>query len=121
MTSFRKCHILQPKDSSLKQDSNLRSSIGGRLGKVTVTPRVAPPAHDETFSVTVCFVPCGVDSCWSCAESVFQHDGKHHLPVMGATTADPWSVGWIQGGLPPYSFGRYVCVAEEGGVLGGGG
>ena len=34
-TSFRKYHILQPEDSSHKQDSNLRRSIGGRLGKQT--------------------------------------------------------------------------------------
>ena len=34
-TSFRKCHILQPEDSSPKRDSNPRSSIGGRLGKQT--------------------------------------------------------------------------------------
>ena len=34
-TSFRKCHILQPEDSSPKRDSNSRSSIGGRLGKQT--------------------------------------------------------------------------------------
>ena len=33
VTSFRKCHILQPEDSSPKRDSNSRSSIGGRLGK----------------------------------------------------------------------------------------
>ena len=32
-TSFRKCHILQPEDSSPKRDSNPRSSIGARLGK----------------------------------------------------------------------------------------
>ena len=34
-TSFRKCHMLQPEDSSPKRDSNPRSSIGGRLGKQT--------------------------------------------------------------------------------------
>ena len=34
-TSFRKCHILKPEDSSPKRDSNPRSSIGGRLGKQT--------------------------------------------------------------------------------------
>ena len=34
-TSFRKCHILEPEDSSPKWDSNPRSSIGGRLGKQT--------------------------------------------------------------------------------------
>ena len=34
-TSFRKCHILQPEDSSPKRDSNPLSSIGGRLGKQT--------------------------------------------------------------------------------------
>ena len=34
-TSFRKYHILQPKDSSPKRDSNPCSSIGGRLGKQT--------------------------------------------------------------------------------------
>ena len=33
-TSFRKCHIiLEPEDSSPERDSNLQSSIGGRLGK----------------------------------------------------------------------------------------
>ena len=32
---LRKCHILQPEDSSPKRDSNPRSSIGGRLGKQT--------------------------------------------------------------------------------------
>ena len=36
--SFRKCHILQPEDSSPKRDSNPRSSIGGRLGKQTRQP-----------------------------------------------------------------------------------
>ena len=34
-TSFRKCHILKPEDSSPKRDSNLHNSIGGRLGKQT--------------------------------------------------------------------------------------
>ena len=34
-TRFRKCHILQPEDSSPKRDSNPRGSIGGRLGKQT--------------------------------------------------------------------------------------
>ena len=34
-TSFRKCHILQPEDSSPKRDSNPRRSTGGRLGKQT--------------------------------------------------------------------------------------
>ena len=37
-TSFRKCHILQPEDSSPKRDSNPLSSIGGRLGKQTCQP-----------------------------------------------------------------------------------
>ena len=44
-TSFRKCHILQPEDTSPKRDSNPHSSIGGRLGKQTcypVTPSIAP-------------------------------------------------------------------------------
>ena len=44
-TSFRKCHILQPEDSSPKRDSNPRSSIGGRARKadmLTVTPLIAP-------------------------------------------------------------------------------
>ena len=35
MTSFRKCHILKPENSSPKWDSNPHSSIGGRLGKQT--------------------------------------------------------------------------------------
>ena len=34
-TSFRKCHILMPGDSSPKRDSNLHNGIGGRLGKQT--------------------------------------------------------------------------------------
>ena len=38
MTSFRKCHILQPEDSSPKRDSNPCSSIGGRLRKQTCKP-----------------------------------------------------------------------------------
>ena len=38
MTSFRKCHILKPKGSSPKQDSNLHNSVGGRLGKQTCSP-----------------------------------------------------------------------------------
>ena len=33
MMSFRKCHILNPQNSSPNQDSKLHSSIGGRLGK----------------------------------------------------------------------------------------
>ena len=33
MTSFRKCHILNPQNSSPNWDSNLHSSIGDRLGK----------------------------------------------------------------------------------------
>ena len=37
-TSFRKCYILQPEDSSPKRDSNPRSSTGGRLGKQTCYP-----------------------------------------------------------------------------------
>ena len=36
MTSFRKCHILKPENSSLNLDSNLHSSM------LTITPRVAP-------------------------------------------------------------------------------
>ena len=31
MTSFRKCHILQPQNSSPKRDSNPRNCTGGRL------------------------------------------------------------------------------------------
>ena len=41
---LRKCHILQPEDSSPKRYSNPRSSIGGQARKadmLTVTPRVA--------------------------------------------------------------------------------
>ena len=34
-TGFRKCHILQPDDSSPKRDSNQHNSTGGRLGKQT--------------------------------------------------------------------------------------
>ena len=34
-TSFRKCHILKPEDSSPKRDSNPHNSLGGRLGKQT--------------------------------------------------------------------------------------
>ena len=34
-TSFRKCHIPQPENSSPNRDSNPHSSIGGRLGKQT--------------------------------------------------------------------------------------
>ena len=32
-TSFRKCHILNPRDASPKWDSNPHNSISGRLGK----------------------------------------------------------------------------------------
>ena len=35
VTSFRKCHILQSKDSSPKRVSNPHNSIGGRPGKQT--------------------------------------------------------------------------------------
>ena len=35
VTSFRKCHILKPEDSSPKWGSNPHNSIGGRLGKQT--------------------------------------------------------------------------------------
>ena len=35
MTSFRKCHILKPNDSSPKQNSNPHNSIGDGLGKQT--------------------------------------------------------------------------------------
>ena len=38
MASCRKCHTLQPEDSSPKRDSNSRSSIGGSLGKQTCQP-----------------------------------------------------------------------------------
>ena len=34
-TSFRKCHILKPRDSSPKWDSNSHNSNGGWLGKQT--------------------------------------------------------------------------------------
>ena len=34
-TSFSKCHILKPEDSSPKRDSNPHNSIGDRLGKQT--------------------------------------------------------------------------------------
>ena len=33
--NFRKCHILQPEDSSPKRDANPLNSVGGRLGKLT--------------------------------------------------------------------------------------
>ena len=32
---LKKCHILKPENSSPNPDSNLHSSIGGRLGKQT--------------------------------------------------------------------------------------
>ena len=32
---IKKCHILQPEDSTPKRDSNPHKSIGGRLGKQT--------------------------------------------------------------------------------------
>ena len=35
MTSFRKCYMLKPENSSPKRDSNPHSSIDGRLGKQT--------------------------------------------------------------------------------------
>ena len=35
VTSFGKCHVLKPEDSSPKRDLNPHSSIGGRLGKQT--------------------------------------------------------------------------------------
>ena len=34
-TSFRKCPVLKPENSSPNRDSNSHSSIGGRLGKQT--------------------------------------------------------------------------------------
>ena len=34
-TSFGKCHILKPENSSPTRDSNPHCSIGGRLGKQT--------------------------------------------------------------------------------------
>ena len=34
-TSFRKCHILKPEDSSPNRDSNPHNSIDDRLGKQT--------------------------------------------------------------------------------------
>ena len=37
-TSFRKCHILKPDDSSPKRDSSPHNSIGDRLGKQTCKP-----------------------------------------------------------------------------------
>ena len=37
-TSFRKCHILKPENSSPKRDSNPHNSIGGRLRKQTCKP-----------------------------------------------------------------------------------
>ena len=36
--SFRKCHIINPEDSSPKPDSNPQNSISGRLGKQTCQP-----------------------------------------------------------------------------------
>ena len=42
--SFRKCNILKPENSSTKRDSNQHSSIGGRQGKLTTTPYIAPNA-----------------------------------------------------------------------------
>ena len=43
-TSFRKCHILKPENSSPSRVSNPHCSIGGRLGTdmLTITPCVAP-------------------------------------------------------------------------------
>ena len=37
-TSFRKCHILKPENSSPDSDSNPYSSIGDRLGKQACYP-----------------------------------------------------------------------------------
>ena len=64
-TCFRKCHILQPKASSPKRDSNLHNSIGGRPGKVTVTPHVATHAYHQvrgwnlSLSIVFCAL-CGI-------------------------------------------------------------
>ena len=45
-TSFRKCHILKPEDSSPKRDSKPYNNIAWRQARkadvLTVTPRVAP-------------------------------------------------------------------------------
>ena len=50
-TSFRKCHILKPEDSSPKRDSNPHNSIGGRLGKQTCLPlNHASPRHRHRAS-----------------------------------------------------------------------
>ena len=67
MTSFRKCHILKPENSSPDQDLNPHSSIGGRLGKRTLHHAFIPLAlwyfHllDELLAQLVC---CDL----SCAE-----------------------------------------------------
>ena len=53
-TSFRKCHILMPEDSSPKWDSNLHNSIGGRLGKQTANhyTTLRQPSVFSNFSMT---------------------------------------------------------------------
>ena len=48
-TSFRKCHILKPKNSSPNRDSNPHSSIGDRLGMLTIAPRVALNTYSHTL------------------------------------------------------------------------
>ena len=50
-TSSRKCHILQPEDSSPKQDSNSRSSSCGRLGKQTCSLLHHASPHMSTYTV----------------------------------------------------------------------
>ena len=49
-TSFRKCHILKPENTSSNRDSNPHSSIGGRLGKQT-----CQPSHHACDGQHVCF------------------------------------------------------------------
>ena len=48
-TSFRKCHILKPEDSSPKRDSNPHSSIGGILGKQTLHHASPPCSRAKTY------------------------------------------------------------------------
>ena len=56
VTSFRKCHIPQPEDSSPKRDSNPRSTIGGRLGKQTCKSlhHASLPTNNNCHLHTVC-------------------------------------------------------------------
>ena len=78
-TSFRKCHRLKPEDSSPKRDSNPHNSIDGKLGKQTVTPRVAP--QNRLLLLLWMPHPFTLPPRWPCGYGVRLESGRSRVRI----------------------------------------